>query len=197
MDVLFAAFLLLITLPILLLIAILIKLDSPGSILYMPVMVGQNGNVFPLYRFRTMSARTSNQGSEHKPTRIGAFLRNYSLDHLPMLINLLKGDLTIVGPRPMELNVVDLQDPIWSEYFQVKPGLFNYAVLKLGKLWTSSRDAQPSLNQELELEYQQKRSAALDLHVVLEFLQAFLASCGNVKARGKPDAEFEKRISKP
>lgn len=195
-DLLFALFLLIITLPILLLIAILIKLDSPGSILYLPVMVGQNGNVFSLYRFRTMSAHTSNQGSEHKPTRVGAFLRNYSLDHLPMLINLLKGDLTIVGPRPMELNVVNLQDPIWRDYFQVKPGLFNYAVLKLGKLWMPSRGTHPMLNQELELEYRQKRSPALDLHLFVEFLHVLMTSHGNVKARGEPDAEVEKRVRK-
>jgi sugar transferase EpsL len=73
---------------------------------------------------------------EKRLTTVGRFIRNYSLDHLPMLLNLLKGDITIVGPRPMELEVVRLDDPMWQQYFQAKPGLLNYAVLKLGKMWT-------------------------------------------------------------
>ena len=83
--------------PILLLIAILIRIDSPGPILYLPQMVGQHGKKFSLWRFRTMTANRTNSGSEQL-TPLGRFLRNYSLDHLPMLINLLKGDLTSLDP---------------------------------------------------------------------------------------------------
>lgn len=195
-DILFALIFLVVFAPILLLIALLIKIDSTGSILYTPAMIGQNGRTFSLWRFRTISNSTADPGSERRLTRIGRFLRNYSLDHLPMLINLLKGDLTWVGPRPMEVDVVDLKDPTWQVYFQRKPGVFNYAVLKLGKLWPPSRNSDPLLNQELEIEYLQKRSPRLDLEVFLKSFQAFVRSRGNIKARAEPDPEMKDKISR-
>jgi lipopolysaccharide/colanic/teichoic acid biosynthesis glycosyltransferase len=194
-DVVFATLWLISTAPVMILIAILIKFDSPGPILYMPRMVGQNGKEFSLFRFRTMSADRPTLNAEERLTRVGRFIRNYSLDHLPMLANLLTGDLTVVGPRPMESAVVDLQDPTWQRYFQVKPGVLNYAVLQLGKLWTPSRVSDPTLNQELELEYRQRQPVALDWQLLRQSLRAFIASGGNVKARGKPDSEVENRVS--
>lgn len=158
-------------------------------------MVGQNGKVFSLFRFRTMSSEPPDLNAQQRLTRVGRLIRNYSLDHLPILINLLKGDVTVVGPRPMEIDRVDLGDPTWQHYFQVKPGLFNYAVLKLGRLWSPSRPSHPALNQELELEYRQKQSALRDLQLFFRSLRALIASKGNIKARGKPDEEVERRVS--
>lgn len=175
-------------------IAILIKLDSPGAVFYMPRMVGKNGQEFLLFRFRTMLSMNPNLSPEQRLTRIGHFIRNYSLDHLPMLVNLLKGDLTLVGPRPMEVEIVNLQEPTWQRYFQTKPGLVNYAVLKLGKFWTPSRESHPALNQELELEYLQQRSTAFDVKLFFQSFWALVASGGNVKARGEPEAELESRL---
>ena len=196
-DIVFAIFWLIITAPVFVLIAILIRVDSPGSVFYPPQMVGHHGKTFALFRFRTMSPEPHHSGNEQGPTRTRRILRNYSLDHLPQLTNLLKGDLTIVGPRPMELNVVDLQEPVWQQYVQVKPGLFNYAVLKLGKSWTPSRSTNPDLNQELELEFQQRRSTAADLQLFVRFVRIFLLSRGNIKARGEPERNEEtERIPK-
>lgn len=174
--------------PMFLLVAVLIRLDSKGPILYAPQMIGQHGKPFSLLRFRTMS--------RGQLTHVGRFLRNYSLDHLPILLNLLKGDLTLIGARPMEIHVVDFSDPIWQRYFWVKPGVFNYAVLKLGKLWNPSRANNPALNQELELEYLEKRSLEFDLQVFLNAVRAWITSKGNVKARGEPDADVKDRIHK-
>ena len=111
-----------------------------------------------------------------------------------MLVNLLKGDLTLIGPRPMEEQLVDWADPIWQQYFKVRPGVFNYAVLKLGKLWTRARTSHPTLNQELELEYLQKRSIRFDLRLFLHALQALIKSGGNIKARGEPDADMNEKL---
>ena len=182
------------TAPAFVLIAILIRVDSPGSVFYSPQMVGQNGKKFALFRFRTMFPEIPQLGDEQRLTRTGRMLRNYSLDHLPQLINLLMGDLTIVGPRPMELDVVNLQEPVWQQYVQVKPGLFNYAVVRLGKLWTPSRNSDPNLNQELELEFQQKRSVMADLQLFAQFVRKFIVSRGNIKARGEPDPQEEKQF---
>ena len=191
----FALLWLVLTAPLMLVAALLIKLESPGSVLYSPSMIGQNGKVFSLFRFRTMFTDTLDRSAEQRLTRVGAFIRNYSFDHLPMLINLLKGDLTLVGPRPMELHVVDLADPIWQQYFLMRPGLFNYAVLKLGKSWASSRASNPGLNQALELEYRKNRSSATDLQLLIQFLIAYIRSKGNIKARGTPDPEAENKNS--
>ena len=194
-DILVGALFLIITAPSMLLIAILIKLDSPGPVFYLPRMVGHFGKVFSLFRFRTMSPAPPSPDSGQTLTRVGRLIRYYSLDHLPMLIHLLTGDLTLVGPRPMEVDTVNMQDPVWQEYFQRKPGLFNYAVLKLGRLWTPSRRSHPALNQELELQYRQRPSIVRDVQLVSQFLWALIASGGNVKARGKPDPEVENKLS--
>ena|SRR5215207_3411857 len=196
-DIVFAIFWLIMTAPVFVLIAILVRVDSPGAVFYSPQMVGRQGKTFALFRFRTMSPEPHHSGNEQGLTRTGSILRNYSLDHLPQLINLLKGDLTMIGPRPMELNVVDLQEPVWQQYFQVKPGLFNYAVVKLGKSWTPSRTINPNLNQELELEFQQNRSARADLQLFAQSVRKFLLSRGNIKARGEPERNEEtERIPK-
>ena len=122
-------------------------------------------------------------------TRVGRFIRNYSLDHLPSLLNVLKGDIGIIGPRPMEPEFVDMQDPRWQRYFQVRSGLLNYAVLKLGKTFGPSRANNLALKQELELEYIEKRSLAFDCQLLLEVIWAHIASKGNIKMRGLPSPE--------
>ena len=196
LDLIFALLWLILLAPVILIIAVLIGFDSPGPILYTPQMVGQYGRLFRLFRFRTMFIdKAGHLSANKKLTRVGCFIRNYSLDHLPMLVNLLNGNLTLIGPRPMETEVVDLQDPIWQRYFQAKPGLINYAVLKLGKAWTPSRTDKPALNQELELEYLEQRSLMFDLWLFLESMGAFMVSKGNVKARGEPDFEIGDRLN--
>jgi lipopolysaccharide/colanic/teichoic acid biosynthesis glycosyltransferase len=91
----------------------------------------------------------------------------------------------------MELAVVDIGDPTWRTYFQVKPGLVNYAVLKLGKMWTPSRTSHPERNQTLELAYIQHQSWWSDIKLFAQFVYALIASKGNVKARKAPDTTFE------
>ena len=195
-DSIFALSLLVLTGPLLLLISILVKLDSSGPVLYTPEMIGKNGRVFRLFRFRTMHVGSSSVSSQKRLTRVGSFLRDYSLDHLPMLLNLLKSDLTIIGPRPMEREIVDMQSLSWQEYFQVKPGILNVAVLKLGKAWTPTRTSHPMLNQELELEYLKERSTRSDLKLFWKALEAYFWSRGNIKARGEPDPSVKHRVNK-
>jgi lipopolysaccharide/colanic/teichoic acid biosynthesis glycosyltransferase len=89
----------------------------------------------------------------------------------------------------MELALVDLNDPIWQRYLAVKPGLFNYAVLKLGSHWTPSRLTDPERNQQLELEYIKRRSWRFDITILWRSLGALLRSGGNIKARKPPDVD--------
>ena len=191
-DLVLSLFCLVVAAPVILIIAILIKLDSPGPTLYVPQMVGKDGDLFRLFRFRTMHIdKPAHLSPEERLTRVGRFIRNYSLDHLPTLVNVLKGDISVIGPRPMEPEFVDLQDPTWQAYFQIKPGFFNYAVLKLGKTFGPSKANNLPLKQELELEYIQKQSLVFDLQLFFRFVWAHIVSGGNVKARGKPDPVLE------
>jgi lipopolysaccharide/colanic/teichoic acid biosynthesis glycosyltransferase len=193
-DLVLSLFCLVVAAPVILIIAILIKLDSPGPTLYVPQMVGKDGDLFRLFRFRTMHIdKPAHLSPEERLTRVGRFIRNYSLDHLPTLVNVLKGDISVIGPRPMEPEFVDLQDPTWQAYFQIKPGFFNYAVLKLGKTFGPSKANNLPLKQELELEYIQKQSLVFDLQLFFKFIWAHVVSGGNVKARGKPDPALEDR----
>jgi lipopolysaccharide/colanic/teichoic acid biosynthesis glycosyltransferase len=175
--------------PAMALIALLVRRDSPGPVLYVPAMVGQGGRLFPLLRFRTMRPGSSGATPEARLTRVGRVLRNSSLDHLPMLLNVLFGDMTLVGPRPMELAVVDLRDPTWRAYVRAKPGVVSSAVVRLGSGWTPSRSARPELNQRLELEYAARRGAWSDARLFGRGLMELLRSRGNLKARKPPDPD--------
>jgi lipopolysaccharide/colanic/teichoic acid biosynthesis glycosyltransferase len=93
----------------------------------------------------------------------------------------------------MEPEFVDMQDPTWRRYFQVRPGLLNYAVLKLGKTFGPSRANNLALKQELELEYIEKQSLAFDLQLLLEIIRAHIISKGNIKMRGVPAPEVADR----
>lgn len=188
-DICLALALLALCAPILALCAALIRRDGAGSVLYIPAVVGQGGRLFPLLRFRTMRAGNSNTPPEMRLTPVGRMLRTYSLDHLPMLFNLLIGDLTLIGPRPMERDVVDPRDPIWRAYSRLTPGVINYAIVNLGREWTPSRQKRPELNQALELEYARRRSLQSDLLLAARACREFLTSQGNLKLRKPPDAD--------
>jgi lipopolysaccharide/colanic/teichoic acid biosynthesis glycosyltransferase len=191
LDVIVAVVGIVFTAPLGLAIAVLIKVDSSGSVLYTQRMAGQHGTPFTLFRFRTMDANRSDLPAEQRLTPVGHWIRHYSLDHLPMLFNLLRGDLTLVGPRPMEVAVVNVQEPLWQQYFAAKPGLVNYAVLKLGKQWNQSRRTRPLLNQQLEVTYAHRRSTVSDLRLLIHYVRKLVMSRGNVKARAEVDPDLE------
>lgn len=123
------------------LIAVLIKLDSPGPVLFRQLRVGQHKRFFEIYKFRTMTHREAGTIDQHtekviegnndaRITRIGRILRVTSLDELPQLVNILKGEMSLIGPRPVlpeQLEVV----PDWLQHrFRVKPGVTGLAQVK-------------------------------------------------------------------
>ena len=182
--------------PILVVVALAIKLSSRGPVFYSRHVIGRGGRPFHLHGFRTMTNGTEFRPPADRLTPVGRVIRDVSLDHVPQLLNLLKGDISIVGPRAMEVDVVDLSEPVWQRYVSVRPGLLSYAVLKLGRHWTPSRATHPALNQELELEYLDRRSATFDARLALQGLGAFVASGGNVKARGRADDDISGRLGR-
>lgn len=122
--------------PILILISILIKLDSKGPILFIQGRVGKGNKDFNIYKFRTMRVESNKKGlltlgnSDSRITKIGYFLRRYKIDEFPQLINIIKGDMSFVGPRPELRYYVNFYTKDDMRIFQVRPGITGLASLK-------------------------------------------------------------------
>ena len=132
-DIFFSLFGLAVLLPILLVIAILIKIESKGSVFYRQTRVGKNNQDFKIFKFRTMLIGSDKKGlltlgdNDSRVTKVGYLLRKYKLDEMPQLINVLQGSMSFVGPRPevrKYVNYYSLED---LEILQVKPGITDYA----------------------------------------------------------------------
>lgn len=135
-DILTSAIVLLVLLPVWLIIALLVAVESPGGIFYKQVRVGKGNRDFYLYKFRTMRVGSDKKGlltvgeRDNRITRIGYFLRKYKIDEFPQLLNIIKGDMSIVGPRPEVRKYVDLYTPEQMKVLTVRPGLTDYASIK-------------------------------------------------------------------
>jgi lipopolysaccharide/colanic/teichoic acid biosynthesis glycosyltransferase len=126
---------LIIAAPVLLIIAIAIALDSRGPIIFRQQRKGRGATNFVLYKFRTMvygseGPQITSSGDE-RITRVGLFLRRTKLDELPEMWNVLRGDMSLVGPRPEVPRYVDLTNHMWQEVLRVRPGLTHPVTLKL------------------------------------------------------------------
>ncbi len=119
--------------PVLLTVYALIRLESRGGGFYVQERIGKDGRPFGLYKFRTMRQGSDQKGlltvggHDGRITRLGYFLRRYKLDELPQLWNVLKGDMSLVGPRPEVRRYVDLYTPEQRRVLSVKPGITDYA----------------------------------------------------------------------
>lgn len=122
--------------PILILIAICIKLDSKGPVFFKQVRVGKNKELFKIYKFRTMvtdAEKLGKQitvGNDTRITKVGTFIRKCKLDELPQLINVLNGDMSLVGPRPEVPKYVELYDDYQEQILLVQPGITDYASIE-------------------------------------------------------------------
>ena len=122
--------------PIFIVLAIWIKIDSKGPVFYKQVRVGQNGFDFGLFKFRSMVVDADKKGlitvggRDPRITRSGYFIRKYKLDELPQLINVLVGDMSLVGPRPEVRKYVDLYTDEQQKVLSVKPGITDYASIE-------------------------------------------------------------------
>lgn len=133
MDVVISGCALLVLWPLLLLIALAIKIDDPGPVFYRQVRVGRNGKEFRIFKFRTMVVDADKKGlqitvgCDSRITRVGAFLRKTKLDELAQLLNVLTGEMSFVGPRPEVPKYVDLYTPYQRQVLLVRPGITDYA----------------------------------------------------------------------
>jgi len=135
-DVVFSLIGMILLFPILLLISILIKLDSKGPILFIQGRVGKNNKDFNIFKFRTMRVLSDKKGlltlgnNDSRITKMGYVLRRYKIDEFPQLINILKGDMSFVGPRPELRYYVNFYNDDDMKIFEVRPGITGLASLK-------------------------------------------------------------------
>ena len=133
MDVLLSAGALLVLWPLFLLVAVAIKADDPGPVFYRQVRVGRGGRPFRIFKFRTMVTDADRKGPaitvgrDSRITRVGAFLRRTKLDELAQLLNVLRGEMSFVGPRPEVPRYVELYTPYQWQVLLVRPGITDYA----------------------------------------------------------------------
>ncbi len=137
LDLIFAVLIVLVIWPFMLIIALAVKFDSKGPALFKQERLGKDGKPFRMYKFRSMVVDAEKQGAglfnyegDPRVTKVGAFLRKTSLDELPQLFNIIKGDLSFVGPRPpvtYELGEFSKLNKKFRRRFDVKPGITGYA----------------------------------------------------------------------
>ena len=170
--------------PLMLLAAIAIRLDSPGPILYCHERVGENGRVFTLCKFRSMRPDAENgtpiwaSDNDERVTRVGRFLRLARLDEMPQLWNVLRGDMSFVGPRPERPFFVEqlaAAIPYYNERHAVKPGVTGWAQVKY-RYGASIEDAREKLRYDLY--YIKYLSIVFDLTIVVDTVKVILSGKG-------------------
>ena len=189
-DVISAGAALLVLSPFFLVIALLIKLDSKGPVIFKHNRIGKNGQPMGLYKFRSMVQDAeeaikrftpeqrkeweTNFKLEHDPriTKIGAFLRKTSLDELPQLLNILKGDLSVVGPRPVIAKELELYGENKDKFLSVTPGLTGY--------WQAYARSDCSYEQRMEMElyYAEHANFWWDIKIIFVTVGAVLSRKG-------------------
>lgn len=168
--------------PLLALAALAIRLDSPGPVLYRQRRAGRDGQPFEMLKLRTMVDGAERMGAglavnagDPRITRVGALLRRVSLDELPNLVNVLRGDMSLIGPRPTIPEQVARYTPRQRERLRVRPGITGWAQVNgRAKLTWNERI-------ELDLHYIEHRSLALDLRIAWRTVRLVLGGAGLYK----------------
>lgn len=192
-DVLFSVFGLIITSPVLTIVALAIKISSPGPVFYRGLRIGRYGKPFKIYKFRTMVFGAEEMGGPSTPnddprlTKIGKFLKRFQLDELPQLINVLKGEMSFVGPRPEVKIYVDMLDEKEKKaIFSIRPGITDFSSLwnfHEGEVLKGSPDPEKTYQEKirpekirLQIKYIRERNFWLDLKIILRtILKIFIS----------------------
>ena len=183
---------LLIIVPILFLITILIKISSSGPVFYKQVRVGKNNKDFKIFKFRTMHVNAHKKGlltvggRDPRVTSIGYYLRKFKLDELPQLINVFKGDMSFVGPRPEVRQFVNLYSGIQKKVLNVKPGITDLASIEFrNENEILSKEEDPNQyyidyimpkKLEINLKYINQRNLLKDFVVIIKTIKVIFNS---------------------
>jgi lipopolysaccharide/colanic/teichoic acid biosynthesis glycosyltransferase len=185
-DVIASAIGLLLLSPVLLLTALLVKLTSPGTVLFLQQRVGRGGKLFSILKFRTMVQEAPKLGgpitfgADARITPLGKFLRKTKIDELPQLLNVLKGDMSVVGPRPEVPRYVEMFSKDYVEILRVRPGMTDLASIEyVDEAATLGQSPDPEkeyvervLPEKIRLahDYVRRQSLLLDLGIIADTL---------------------------
>ncbi len=185
LDIVISVVMIVLLLPLSLLLAIIIKLESKGPVLFSQERVGEKKKPYRIYKFRSMVDRAESQSGpkwaeddDPRITRVGKFFRKWRLDEIPQLWNVLKGDMSFVGPRPERdffIKELEKEIPYYGKRFTVKPGLTGWAQVSYG-YGSSVEDAVEKLNYEMF--YIKNMSIILDLVIILRTVKTVLFGRG-------------------
>ena len=181
-DFVLSALILIVVSPVLLAVAIAIKLDSPGPVFFRQQRMGWNGKIFRIWKFRSMHVHQPENGvilqaqkNDPRVTRVGAFIRRTSLDELPQVFNVLMGDMSLVGPRPHAIQHDEEYSRRIADYFarhNIKPGITGLAQVRGYR--GETRDIEQMIQRvESDIEYINNWSLALDLSILLRTTTVF------------------------
>ena len=189
-DIIFSCISLVVFSPLMGVIVILIKLDTSGPVFYRGTRTGKNGNLFRMLKFRTMVVDAEKLGGPSTPdddpriTKTGNLLRKFKLDELPQLINVLKGEMSFVGPRPEVPMEVKTYNDEEKRILTVKPGITDYASLTFhneGEILKGSEDPHQAYREKIRpeklrlgLKYVDSQSFRVDMKIIIQTLSALI-----------------------
>ncbi len=182
--------------PLLCVIALAIRLESPGPVIFRQQRVGKNGRLFNLLKFRSMRQDCDAYGfspdcqDDPRITRVGRFLRRTSLDELPQFVNVMQGQMTLVGPRPLLYWQYCLWDENQRRRCLIRPGLTGWAQIN-GRGGLTHED-----KIELDLWYLDHRSAALDLRIIIKTISRVLHGEDILEVQYSRDKPQNKSVSR-
>jgi exopolysaccharide biosynthesis polyprenyl glycosylphosphotransferase len=183
-DYLIAATALIISLPIILIVSIIIKLTTQGPIFFSQIRIGKNHKPFVMYKFRTMQVDAEANGpalsSSNDPriTPIGKILRKWHIDEIPQFVNILKGEMSMVGPRPEReyfINQIVKETPYYSHLFRIKPGITSWGMVKYGY---AENVAQMIERSKYDIIYLENMTLLVDLKIIAHTIKAVFVGNG-------------------
>jgi len=179
-DIIFSIIFLIISIPIIIISAIVIKLDSKGPVFFVQDRTGLNGKPFKMIKFRGMVNNAADIGPEltqrddPRITRVGKILRRTSMDEIPQMFNVLKGDMSLVGPRPEITSITSKYSTEQREVFKFKPGITGYSQINGRQLLS------PDKRVKMEVEYYRKANFWSDFLIATTTLKVILSNEGNL-----------------
>ena len=190
-DLIFSFVGLILLSPFFIIVALIIVIDSRGGVFYKQVRVGQGGSNFKLFKFRSMATNADKGslltvgGRDSRITRVGYFIRKYKIDELPQLINVLIGDMSLVGPRPEVRRYVDMYNEEQRKVLTVKPGITDYASIEYSNenelLGKSENPEQTYINEimpaklNLNLKYIAEQGMKTDVKIILRTIKKIVS----------------------
>ena len=184
-DIVFSILVIVLGLPFWILLALFVKLDSPGKIFYTQTRVGKNGKLFTIYKFRSMVSNADNMGgawtsvNDNRVTKFGRFIRKTHLDEIPQFLNVLIGDMSIVGPRPERDKVVKkyLSDiPYYNRRHLVRPGITGWWQVNYGPYIESVEEIKNRLKDDFY--YIENMSIKLDFEIIIRTVYCVIKGHG-------------------